>query len=127
MVRAPEKILSRLESEGNIWLASVRPDGRSHLVPIWFAWNGGRLYICVEPGSVKAKNMAKRPLVSLALEDGSNVVICEGQAAVVPQPWPGAVEAIFRDKYGWEIGREQQYTQLVAITPQKWLTWGNGG
>lgn len=125
--RAPDKILRRLETERNIWLASMRPDGRPHLVPIWFAWNGGKLYICIEPGSVKARNMAKSPLVSLALEDGSDVVICEGRAAVVSQPWPDAVEGLFRDKYGWEIGREQQYTQLVAIIPRKWLTWGDGG
>jgi hypothetical protein len=34
----------RLEAEQNIWLSSVQPDGRPHLIPVWFVWRGGRLY-----------------------------------------------------------------------------------
>jgi PPOX class probable F420-dependent enzyme len=121
--RLPPQVLSRLNEHKNIWLASVRPDGRPHLVPIWFAWNENKIYICIEPGSVKAMNLAQNQRVSLALEDGSNPVICEGRAAVIPQPWPPEVLKIFMRKYEWNITTETRYTQLVQVTPCKWLHW----
>lgn len=29
-----KKVAPRLEKEANVWLATVRPDGRPHLIPI---------------------------------------------------------------------------------------------
>ena len=28
----------RLRTEANVWLATMRPDGRPHVSPIWFVW-----------------------------------------------------------------------------------------
>jgi hypothetical protein len=36
---------ARLRHEPIIWLSSVRPDGRPHLVPIWFLWDGAVLSV----------------------------------------------------------------------------------
>ena len=47
----------RLLTEKNIWLATVRPDGRPHLVPIWFISLNEKVYICTEGKSVKIKNI----------------------------------------------------------------------
>ena len=33
----PSKVHHRSETEANIWFATVRADGRPHLVPVWFA------------------------------------------------------------------------------------------
>ena len=41
----PPQARQKLETERNIWLASVRPDGRPHLVPLWFVWCHGKVYI----------------------------------------------------------------------------------
>ena len=30
----------RLRTDQIAWLGTVRPDGRPHLVPIWFLWDG---------------------------------------------------------------------------------------
>ena len=119
----PPDVQTRLETERNLWLATVRPNGRPHLVPLWFAWHDGLIYICIQPNSVKAHNLAQTPLVSLSLEDGSDVVICEGETAVIPTPYPTAVIAIFQQKYDWNITTDNDYTQLIAITPHKWLSW----
>ncbi|MCB8942721.1 MAG: pyridoxamine 5'-phosphate oxidase family protein [Ardenticatenaceae bacterium] len=123
MTLSPEA-QARLASERNIWLATVRPDGRPHLVPLWFAWHDDLIYICIQPGSVKATNLRQNPLVSLSLEDGSNVVICEGETAVIPPPPAPAIITIFQQKYNWDITTDKDYTQLIAITPHKWLSWG---
>jgi PPOX class probable F420-dependent enzyme len=119
----PPQVLDRLNEHKNIWLASVRPDGRPHLVPIWFAWYEDRFYICIEPSSVKAVNITQNQQVSLALEDGSSPVICEGRAVVVHPPWAPEVLKVFLRKYDWDITAEMRYTQLLAVTPSKWLHW----
>jgi PPOX class probable F420-dependent enzyme len=125
MTPPPPEIQPRLDTETNIWLATVRPDGRPHLVPVWFAWpaGNGKLYVCIEASSVKARNLGQNPQVSLTLENGSQPVICEGIAAVVPQPWPEPVVAIFKAKYDWDITTDGRYDTLVEITPVKWLSW----
>lgn len=119
----PPDARRRLETERNIWLASVRPDGRPHLAPVWFAWQAGKLYVCIEPESVKGRNLRRNPRLALSLEDGSRVVICEGTAAPLAAPWPAPVVEVFRQKYDWDITSERQYTQLLEITPLKWLAW----
>ncbi len=122
MTRAEDRD-RRLLQERNIWMATVRPDGRPHLVPVWFVWTEGKLYVCIEPESVKARNLAGNSNVSLALEQGNHPVICEGEARPLPAPWPPAVVALFQDKYGWDISAERQYTRLVEIVPRRWLAW----
>ena len=113
----------RLKSEANIWLVTVRPDGRPHLAPVWFAWHNDKLYACIQSRSVKARNLRQNSSVSLALEDGSKVVICEGTAASLPTPWPDAVAEIFQAKYEWDIYNAESYDQLLEVTPVKWLIW----
>jgi PPOX class probable F420-dependent enzyme len=113
----------KLNNQSIIWIASVRADGRPHLVPIWFTWHERKIYICIDPKSVKAKNIHHEPRVALALEDGTKPLICEGNATVLHPPYPLPVCALFKQKYDWDITTETQYTCLVQITPQKWLAW----
>jgi len=118
----------RLLAESNIWVATVRPDGRPHLTPVWFAWHDGKAYICIDPKSVKARNLAQNDRIALALEDGSSPIILEGRArrldaAEVPA---GVVEE-FRRKYAWNIRTDGQYSLLVEVTPDKVMNWSGGG
>ena len=117
------EMIAKLEQQQNIWFASVRPDGRPHLAPVWFVWHNGKIYIGTDPKSVKVGNLKRNPRVSLALEDGLHPVICEGQAAPVERPWTeDLLEAFFR-KYEWDLNKEEQYHSVWEITPQKWLAW----
>jgi hypothetical protein len=104
-------------------MATTRSDGRPHLVPVWFVWNRGSFYLCVESASVKARNIQSQPRVSLALEDGSRPVICEGAAAAVPVPWPTEIVHAFKKKYDWDISPEDQYGRLIRVRPTRWLGW----
>ena len=115
--------LQRLETEANLWLATVRSDGRPHLTPVWFAWHAEKIYACIQAGSVKTRNLAQNPLVALSLEDGSHPLIGEGTVAFVAEPWPEAVAAIFRRKYDWDIFTDSDYDRLLEISPVKWLSW----
>ncbi len=119
----PQAAKERLARERNIWIATARPDGRPHMVPVWFTHVEDQLYICIEPKSVKGRNLRSNRKVCLALEDGVNPLICEGEARVLEKPWPTAMVSGFVEKYGWDISYEHRYTQLVEITPHKWLHW----
>ena len=121
---APPQAAKKLDSEQIIWFASVRPEGhRPHLVPVWFAWHAGRIYLCIDPSSVKARNLEVHPRVTLALQDGISPVICEGLAAAVHGDWAEDVCAIFHRKYQWDIRSDGQYSLLVEVAPDKWLAW----
>lgn len=121
MQNPPVATAARLESERNIWLASIRPTGRPHLVPLWFVWVNGCIYLCVARASVKMRNLAANPAVSLALESGDAPVIIEGHATVLVPPWPVEVVLGFQRKYDWTITTDTEYDTLVAVMPHRWL------
>ncbi len=50
-------------------LATVRADGRPHVVPIWFVLDGDHLVFTTGAGSVKAHAMRRDPRVSLCVDD----------------------------------------------------------
>lgn len=63
------------------WVATSRPDGRPHLMPIWAAWHAGRLWF--EGGATvrRARNLDRQPAISVAVHlpvDGA--VVVEGVA-----------------------------------------------
>jgi len=106
----------------NVWFATVRSDGRPHLVPIWFVVEDGRWYVCTSPHSVKARNLKANPSVALALEDGDHPYVVEGQAqpvAVTP-----SVAQKFKTKYDWDITADSQYTQLIEVTVSRQVLGG---
>lgn len=121
MILPPPATSARLETEQNIWLASLRSTGRPHLVPLWFVWAGGRIYLCVTGSSVKVRNISANPAVSLALESGSSPVVVEGQASLLARPWPEDAVEGFQRKYDWTITTDAEYDTLIAVTPQRWL------
>ncbi|MFB3902073.1 MAG: pyridoxamine 5'-phosphate oxidase family protein [Acidobacteriota bacterium] len=118
-----DEAVKRLREAPILWIATVRPDGRPHLVPVWFVFADARVYCCIEPGSVKGRNLTANPQASLALEEGKHPIICEGRAAFLAKPWPPAVVRAFLSKYDWDIGTDEQYTALVEVTPTKWMMW----
>ncbi len=112
------KIERRLQTEQNLWLASVRPNGTPHLVPIWFVWVAGKIYLCTGADSVKVRNLKQNSQVSVALEDGAQPVVIEGRARPLARV-EDAVRAEFQRKYEWDISQDETYTQLIEIKPEK--------
>jgi len=113
MTETPESAARRLDEARNVWLATVRPDGRPHLVPIWFVADGDRWYVCTAPGSIKARNLHSNPHLALALEDGDQPYIVEGQARPV-QPPPDIIGK-FKAKYDWDITTDTHYSQVFEV------------
>lgn len=119
---------ARLAEERNIWLVTVRGDGRPHAVPIWFTHVDERFWVATGAGSVKVRNLAGNPKVTVALEDGNAPVVAEGTARVHPFPYPAPVVDAFGAKYGWDIssGRDDDVGEiaLIEVTVDRWLFGG---
>lgn len=75
--------LDRLDGSGTYWLATVRPDGRPHLVPVPAVWVGGTVHFCAGPGTGKVRNLTHSPDCAISVGgDGLDLVV-EGQAVQV--------------------------------------------
>ena len=108
------QVEQRLTTERNIWLATVRSDGRPHLVPVWFVWLDQKIFICTESKSLKARNILGNPNIAAALEDGDKPIVLEGLAKPIEQAAPTLVAA-FQSKYDWDITTDVQYNQMIEI------------
>lgn len=129
-VRPDETALhdERLRTDRNVWLATTRPDGRSHLTPVWFTFVRGRFWIGTGRDAVKTKNALANPSVSVALEDGDRPVVVEGVVTVHATERPDDVVAAFADKYRWDIRVPDDVdvgtVVLWEIEPTRWLFGG---
>jgi PPOX class probable F420-dependent enzyme len=128
-----------LAGRRNLILAGTRPDGRPHLTPNWFYWDGERFYVSTTRRRVKYAVFRRDRRAQLAVDDPAGlravlipatVEIREDAAAQLPR-----FRAI-RDKYGLdELGDEEHLESLIAdervllaITPDgppsTWTAWG---
>ncbi len=67
-------------------LATVREDGRPHLVPIWFILQEGSLLFMTGEGTVKAGNIRRDRRVAICVDDETfpfSYVTIEGKAEVL--------------------------------------------
>lgn len=117
--------IPRLQEQTNIWLCTVRTDGRPHLIPIWFVWHNGKVWICTPKNSQKVINISKNPHVAVALEDGTHPVILEGTAALREETTiRDNLAPVFVSKYEWDFRTDDEADyHLIEITPSKILSW----
>jgi nitroimidazol reductase NimA-like FMN-containing flavoprotein (pyridoxamine 5'-phosphate oxidase superfamily) len=70
----------RLRKSHNFWIATVRPDGRPHMMVIWGLWLGGAIYFSTGSESRKAKNLAGNAQCVMGTEKAHEAVVVEGTA-----------------------------------------------
>ena len=67
-------------------LATVRPDGRPHVAPVWFAVEGDHLVFTTWHTSVKARNLTHDPRAAMVVDYQQppyGFVLVEGEAQIV--------------------------------------------
>jgi PPOX class probable F420-dependent enzyme len=122
----------RLRAELMMWLSTVRPDGRPHLVPVWFLWDGRTILIFSRPNQQKLRNLQHNPNVVIALDtagQGDDIVMIEGKAELLDDPAVSAALPAYAEKYkqrlalyGWTgEAMAQDYSQAIRITPTKFF------
>ncbi len=93
-----ERAISRLRASLIYWIATTRPDGRPHSMPVWGVWVDGALWFGTY--GQKVRNLAHEPYAVAHVESGEDVAIVEGRVERLAFPdAPAAVAAAFREKY----------------------------
>lgn len=107
-----------------VWLATTRPDGRSHLTPIWHRYVDGRFWMCSLERAVKVRNLRANASCSVALPPVGTPSVAEGVATVHDRrdgPFPPRVVAAFVEAFDWDIDDDQEgYTSLIEIAVTRW-------
>jgi hypothetical protein len=62
------------------WLATVRPDGRPHVMPIMAVWVNGMLFFAAGQGTRKARNLALNSHCVITVEQEPLDLVIEGSA-----------------------------------------------
>lgn len=123
-------IAARLQQEEFAYFTTVRPNGSPHTVPVCFVWDGATVLVFSPANTVKLRNLAQNPHVSLALDSfGQNntPVVVEGAAALVDEPGVNFMMSSNVVKYtplaerlGTTMEQVAQiYTQAIRITPTR--------
>jgi PPOX class probable F420-dependent enzyme len=138
------RVNEHLASAPILWLSSTRPDGRPHIVPTWFDWDGEVITVFTKRDAQKVRNLRHLPSVMVALgraEANFAVELLEGEAVVVDGPAEPTVAAShrpsprFHDKYreafaeaGFTVESfAAEYPQVVRIRLTRLLDWGARG
>ena len=128
------RVLPMLETGRVAWLSTVQPDGRPHLVPAWFWWDGEALLVWSKPDAVKVRNLRADPRLMLAVGDAGadfSVGLVEARAELVDAAVPDG----FLAKYAGDLAAggldeaafRATYTQAIRILPARFLAWRGRG
>src|SRR4051794_10810164 len=66
----PDEIRDFLDEQKTVSVATIGPNGRLHLVPLWYVPEGEELIGWTFAKSQKAKNLERDPRATLQVEDG---------------------------------------------------------
>lgn len=77
--------VERLQRSHDYWLATVYPDGRPHVMPVWGVWTDGALWFSTGGRSRKARNLDHEPRATMTTVDASEPVIVEGVVCSVDE------------------------------------------
>ncbi len=98
------------------WLATTRPDGRPHLMPVWAVWVNEGVAFSTGAGTRKARNLAHNPFVTIVPERGVESVIVEGEAGPLPIELESTFVAAYTDAYGMDPMAMGEPVYLVKPT-----------
>jgi PPOX class probable F420-dependent enzyme len=112
----------RLERSRNYWLATTRPDGRPHAMPVWGLWFEDTFYFSTSRESRKARNLAANPSVVIHLESGDEAVIVEGSAEIVTDT---RLFERLGESYSVKYELEIRFAagELIAVRPRVVYAW----
>ena len=68
----------RLVASHDYWLATVQPDGRPHVMPVWGCWAEGGAWFSSSGGSRKTRNIAADPRAVVTTVNPQQPVVVEG-------------------------------------------------
>src|ERR1700737_1292523 len=79
-----DKLAAFLAEPRNVIVAGIRKDGRPHLTPNWFHWDGELFYVSTTRTRAKYAIFRRDPRASLAIDDpvGFRCMLVPGQVEI---------------------------------------------
>ena len=114
-------------------LVTVHPDGRPHVVPVWFEWQGRRARVMTDRASVKVRNIQTNPAAALSVATEQRpyqYVTVEGIARITIENLADVVRRICGRYDGPERGPAfaeelltDEHLVLIEISPNRVVSW----
>ena len=99
----------RLQDSHNYWLATVRHDGRPHLMVIWGLWLEGMFYFSTGSRSRKTRNLENNSHCVIGTEQSHEAVVVEGVAEkLLDVEQLKALLSIYERKYDYDMSTMRQ-------------------
>lgn len=122
------KTLELLEIEpSRAWLATVRADGRPHLMPVGEVWVDGAMYFNTGPTTRKGKNLKRDPRCTISVSLTDIDLVIEGKATKVTDEAQLHVIAEAFAAQGWRptVRDGAFYSDIRAPSapPPPWDVW----
>jgi nitroimidazol reductase NimA-like FMN-containing flavoprotein (pyridoxamine 5'-phosphate oxidase superfamily) len=73
----------RLAASHDYWAASVWPDGRPHVMPVWGIWQNSALWFSSGGRSRKARNLKANAYCTLTTDNAREPVVLQGTAELI--------------------------------------------
>ncbi len=131
-----DRSASALDATTSLSLATVRPDGRPHVVPLWFIWDGDTIVAFSKPHAQKVRNLVAEPraMVSVGQPGAADASLIE----VVAEVEAGGATVLadrFAAKYHHHVQAlgltvdqfVETYPIVIRLRPTRWLSWGGPG
>jgi PPOX class probable F420-dependent enzyme len=125
-----------LETAGSLSLATVRPDGRPHVVPLWFIRDRETIVVFSKAHAQKVRNLEAEPraMVSVGQPGEADAALIEVTAEFEGGGAAGLADR-FMSKYHQHLdtlgmtveGFVETYPCVIRLRPTRWLSWGGPG
>ena len=98
----------RLTRSHDYWLATVSPERRPHVTPVWGVWREDALWFSCSRRSRKARNVARNHAVTATTDDPANPVVVDGDAEPIEDrdsiiAFAEWVDTKYQTRYGAEF------------------------
>ncbi len=127
-----QQTIELLEQRAVAWFCTIHPDGKPHIVPVWFSWHDNMALVLSQPKAQKLKNIRHNASCTLALDDSENghqPVVFDGTATLEEGPLSGDALDHYLVKYSemlaemdWTVeAMLQEYSQVIQVAPTRFL------
>lgn len=93
----------RLSTARNYWIATTKPDGCPHAMPVWGVWLDDAFYFSTGNQSRKARNLVENPKCVICCEVGEHQIVLEGEARLIEDAeLRRRFAEAYQTKYNWD-------------------------
>ena len=100
----------------NVIVAGIRKDGRPHLSPNWFFWDGEHFYVSTTRKRAKYKIFRRDPRAELVVDDATGHRYVEIPTTVsIREDVPANVSLFraIRQKHGWKTPPDEEFAAAL--------------